>query len=40
MLAQALKRFLKVDAHFADFVEDQFDFHGYCMRKQVGLPYS
>lgn len=32
----ALKRFLKVHAHFEDFQEDQFDFHGYCVRKMVG----
>ena len=32
----ALKRLLRVDAHFGDFQEDQFDFHGYCIRKQVG----
>lgn len=37
--AQALKRFLKVDAHFADFVEDQFDFHGYCLRKLTMRAY-
>ena len=32
---KALKRFRKVDEHFADFMEDQFDFHRYCVRKQV-----
>lgn len=32
---QALKRFLKVQQHFEDFQEDQFDFHGYCVRKMV-----
>jgi hypothetical protein len=32
---QALKRFLKVQTHFEDFQEDQFDFHGYCVRKMV-----
>jgi hypothetical protein len=32
---QALKRFLKVQQHFDDFQEDQFDFHGYCIRKMV-----
>lgn len=34
---QALKRFLKVQQHFEDFQEDQFDFHGYCIRKMVGV---
>lgn len=38
-LGRALKRFLKVDAHFADFVEDQFDFHQYCVRKQTMRAY-
>lgn len=33
--SQALKRFLKVQQHFEDFQEDQFDFHGYCIRKMV-----
>lgn len=36
---QALKRFKKIDDHFADFVEDQFDFHGYCVRKQTMRAY-
>ncbi|KAI8105335.1 hypothetical protein M9435_000502 [Picochlorum sp. BPE23] len=36
---QALKRFKKVDEHFADFVEDQFDFHAYCLRKQTMRSY-
>lgn len=36
---RALKRFLKVDSHFLDFVEDQFDFHQYCLRKQTMRVY-
>ena len=36
---RALKRFLKIDTHFADFVEDQFDFHQYCLRKQTMRVY-
>lgn len=36
---QALKRFKKVDEHFLDFMEDQFDFHGYCVRKQTMRAY-
>ncbi len=36
---QALKRFKKIDEHFADFMEDQFDFHGYCVRKQTMRAY-
>ena len=35
----ALKRFKKVEEHFADFMEDQFDFHGYCVRKQTMRAY-
>lgn len=30
---RAMKKALAVHAHFEDFVEDQFDFHTYCMRK-------
>ena len=29
----AMKKALAVHTHFEDFVEDQFDFHTYCMRK-------
>ncbi|KAK9837789.1 hypothetical protein WJX74_005116 [Apatococcus lobatus] len=36
---KALKNFLAVDKHFADFVEDQFDFHGYCTRKMTLRAY-
>ena len=25
--------------HFEDFVEDQFDFHGYCIRKMTLRAY-
>ena len=35
----ALKRFLQVDSHFKEFVEDQFDFHQYCVRKQTMRSY-
>lgn len=36
---RALKRFRKIDEHFDDFVEDQFDFHAYCIRKQTMRAY-
>lgn len=29
----AMKKAMAVHTHFEDFVEDQFDFHTYCMRK-------
>lgn len=38
-LAQALKMFTAVDRHFADMVEDQFDFHSYCLRKVTLRAY-
>lgn len=28
-----MKKAVAVHTHFEDFVEDQFDFHTYCMRK-------
>ena len=28
-----------MDSHFLDFVEDQFDFHQYCLRKQTMRVY-
>lgn len=38
-LALALKKFTAVDRHFADMVEDQFDFHSYCLRKVTLRAY-
>lgn len=38
-MLQALKKFLGVSKHFEDFVEDQFDFHGYCIRKMTLRSY-
>ncbi|CAI5744760.1 unnamed protein product [Peronospora destructor] len=35
----ALKRFFAVENHFNDFVEDQFDFHTYCIRKMTLRSY-
>lgn len=35
----ALKRFFAVEKHFDDFVEDQFDFHTYCIRKMTLRAY-
>ena len=30
---------MQVDKHFSDIVEDQFDFHSYCMRKMTLRSY-
>lgn len=38
-LSQALKKFTAVERHFADMVEDQFDFHSYCIRKVTLRAY-
>ena len=35
----ALKKFLQVEQHFEDFIDDQFDFHGYCLRKMTLRAY-
>ncbi|GLD99136.1 hypothetical protein PINS_up007854 [Pythium insidiosum] len=35
----ALKRFFAVEKHFDDFIEDQFDFHTYCVRKMTLRAY-
>uniref|UniRef100_M4C5L7 Uncharacterized protein n=1 Tax=Hyaloperonospora arabidopsidis (strain Emoy2) TaxID=559515 RepID=M4C5L7_HYAAE len=35
----ALKRFFAVEKHFNDFVDDQFDFHTYCIRKMTLRSY-
>ena len=37
--AQALKVLLATVKHFDDFVEDQFDFHAYCVRKMTLRAY-
>ncbi len=31
--------FKEVEKHFADFDEDQFDFHSYCIRKMTLRAY-
>jgi peptide alpha-N-acetyltransferase len=36
---KALKKFSAVEKHFADFQEDQFDFHTYCVRKMTIRSY-
>ena len=35
----ALKKLLAVEKHYADFIEDQFDFHTYCVRKMTLRAY-
>jgi len=36
---EALKKCHEIDRHFQEFVEDQFDFHSYCLRKMVLCAY-
>ncbi|KAJ1450189.1 NMDA receptor-regulated protein 1-domain-containing protein [Pelagophyceae sp. CCMP2097] len=36
---RALKKYLAVESHFSDFLEDQFDFHTYCVRKMTLRAY-
>ncbi|KAG1671753.1 N-alpha-acetyltransferase 15, NatA auxiliary subunit [Nymphon striatum] len=38
-LGEALKKCHEVDKHFSEIVEDQFDFHTYCMRKMTLTAY-
>lgn len=38
-LGRALKKLLAVEKHFVDIVEDQFDFHTYCLRKMTLRAY-
>ena len=35
----ALKKCIEVDRHFTEIIEDQFDFHTYCMRKMTLRSY-
>ncbi|CAF0981001.1 unnamed protein product [Rotaria sordida] len=36
---EALKKCHEIDRHFQEFIEDQFDFHSYCLRKVVLCAY-
>jgi len=36
---EALKKSHEVDRHFTEIIEDQFDFHTYCMRKMTLQSY-
>jgi len=36
---RALKNYISVDKHFTDIIEDQFDFHTYCVRKMTLRAY-
>ncbi|XP_005182811.1 N-alpha-acetyltransferase 15, NatA auxiliary subunit-like [Musca domestica] len=36
---ESLKKCHEVDRHFAEIIEDQFDFHTYCMRKMTMRAY-
>lgn len=36
---RALKNYFSVDKHFTDMIEDQFDFHTYCVRKMTLRAY-
>lgn len=36
---EALKKCHEVDRHFTEIIEDQFDFHTYCMRKMTLRAY-
>jgi hypothetical protein len=38
-LGPALKNYLAVEKHYTDMVEDQFDFHTYCLRKMTLRSY-
>lgn len=38
-LPQALKKFTAVERHFGDMMEDQFDFHSYCLREMTLRAY-
>merc|ERR1719322_2088893 len=35
----SLKKCIEVDRHFTEIIEDQFDFHTYCMRKMTLRSY-
>lgn len=36
---ESLKKCYEIDRHFSEIIEDQFDFHTYCMRKMTLRAY-
>nr|XP_024371729.1 N-terminal acetyltransferase A complex auxiliary subunit NAA15-like isoform X2 [Physcomitrium patens] len=38
-MGKALKKYLLVEKHYNDMIEDQFDFHTYCLRKMTLRAY-
>ncbi|KAI8912613.1 NMDA receptor-regulated protein 1-domain-containing protein [Gorgonomyces haynaldii] len=39
LYGQALKKFHLIESHFSNFYDDQFDFHGYALRKVTLRAY-
>jgi len=39
LYGEALKKCSEIDRHFTEIIEDQFDFHTYCMRKMTLKAY-
>merc|ERR1712106_25059 len=39
LFGEALRKCHEVDRHFTEIIEDQFDFHTYCMRKMTLKAY-
>jgi len=39
MYGESLKKCAEIDRHFTEIIEDQFDFHTYCMRKMTLKAY-
>merc|ERR1719209_874085 len=39
MYGESLKKCSEIDRHFTEIIEDQFDFHTYCMRKMTLKAY-
>ncbi len=35
----ALKKWAAIEKHYLDFIDDQFDFHSYCLRKMTLRAY-
>jgi len=39
LFGESLKKCQEIDRHFTEIIEDQFDFHTYCMRKMTLKAY-
>jgi tetratricopeptide (TPR) repeat protein len=40
LIGPALKRYVRIEKYFTDFLEDAYDFHSYCIRRSTFRVYN